>query len=58
VVEASALTIGLANAPAPPGQRLHHAQIEQTLRETHLEEQLKTFGMRNDWESGKRGRKD
>ena len=58
VVEASALTIGLANAPAPPGQRLHHAQIEQTLRETHLEDQLKTFGMWGDWESGKRGRKD
>jgi carboxypeptidase Q len=58
VVEASALTIGLANASAPPGQRLHHAQIEQTLRETHLEDQLKIFGMWGDWESGKRGRKD
>jgi hypothetical protein len=58
VVEASALTIGLANAPVPPGQRLHHAQIEQTLRETHLEDQLKIFGMWGDWESGKRGRKD
>ena len=58
VVEASALTIGLANAPEPPGPRLHHAQIEQTLRETHLDDQLKTFGMWSDWESGKRGRKD
>jgi carboxypeptidase Q len=58
VVEASALTIGLANAPEPPGPRLHHAQIEQTLVETHLADQLKTFGMWSDWESGKRGRKD
>jgi carboxypeptidase Q len=58
VVEASALTIGLANAPELPGSRLHHAQIEQTLRETHLADQLKTFGMWSDWESGKRGRKD
>jgi len=58
VVEASALTIGIANAAEPPGPRLHHAQIEQTLRETHLDEQLKTFGMWSDWESGKRGRKD
>ena len=58
VVEASALTIGLANAPELPGPRLHHAQIEQTLRETHLADQLKTFGMWSDWESGKRGRKD
>jgi carboxypeptidase Q len=58
VVEASALTIGLANAPEAPGPRLHHAQIEQTLVETHLADQLKTFGMWSDWESGKRGRKD
>ena len=58
VVAASALTIGLANASMPPGPRLHHAQIEQTLRETHLEDQLKIFGMWGDWESGKRGRKD
>jgi carboxypeptidase Q len=58
VVEASVLTTGIANAPAPPGPRLHHAQIEQTLRETHLADQLKTFGMWSDWESGKRGRKD
>lgn len=58
VVEASALTFGIANASDAPGPRLHHAQIEETLRETHLDEQLKTFGMWSDWESGKRGRKD
>jgi carboxypeptidase Q len=58
VVEASALSIGLANAPDPPGPRLHHAQIEQTLVETHLADQLKTFGMWSDWQTGKRGRKD
>jgi carboxypeptidase Q len=58
VVEASALTIGIANAPVPPGSRLHHAEIEQTLNETRLSDQLKTFGMWSDWESGKRGRKD
>ena len=58
VVEASALTIGLANAPGPPGPRLRHAQIEQTLSETHLDDQLKTFGMWTDWQTGKRGRKD
>jgi carboxypeptidase Q len=58
VVEASALIIGLANAPEPPGPRLHHSQIEQTLRETHLDDQLKTFGMWDDWVSGKHGRKD
>ena len=58
VVEASALTIGLANALAPPGPRLHHAEIEQTLHETHLDDQLKAFGMWNDWQTGKHGRKD
>jgi carboxypeptidase Q len=58
VVEASALTIGLANALEAPGPRLHHTQIEQTFRETHLDDQLKTFGFWSDWESGKRGRKD
>lgn len=58
VVEASVLTIGLANAPEAPGPRLHHAEIEKTLYETHLADQLKTFGMWSDWENGKRGRKD
>ncbi len=58
VVDASALVIAIANASAAPGPRLHHAQIEQTLRETNLERELKIFGMWNDWESGKVGRKD
>lgn len=58
VAEAAALTLGIANAPVRPGPRLNHAQIEQTLHETHMDEQLKTFGMWDSWESGKRGRKD
>jgi carboxypeptidase Q len=58
VAEAAALTFSIANAPARPGPRLTHAQIEQTLHETHLDEQLKTFGMWGDWQSGKLGRKD
>ncbi|MGH9503209.1 MAG: M20/M25/M40 family metallo-hydrolase [Terriglobales bacterium] len=58
VVIASALAFDIANAPELPGPRLHHAQIEQTLRESHLDDELKTFGMWSDWESGKRGRKD
>jgi carboxypeptidase Q len=58
VAEAAALTFGIANAAARPGPRLHHAEIEQTLRETHLDEQLKAFGMWSAWENGKWGRKD
>jgi len=58
VAEAAALTVGLANSPVRPGPRLHHAQIEQTLRETHLDEQLKTLGVWDGWETGKLGRTD
>jgi Zn-dependent M28 family amino/carboxypeptidase len=58
VIIASALAFDIANAPKVPGPRLHHAQIEQTLRESHLDDELKTFGMWSDWESGERGRKD
>ncbi len=58
VAEAAGLTWGLANSSARPGPRLHHAQIEQTLHETHLDEQLKTFGMWERWQTGKMGRKD
>jgi carboxypeptidase Q len=58
VAEAAALTFNLADAPERLGPRLHHAEIEQTLHDSHLDEQLKTFGIWEDWESGKRGRKD
>jgi Zn-dependent M28 family amino/carboxypeptidase len=56
VAEAAELTLALASTPQPVGPRLTHAQIEQTLRETHLDQKLKTFGMWKDWEEGKRGR--
>ena len=56
VAEAAELTLALANAPQPVGPRLDRAQIEQTMRETHLDDQLKTFGIWKDWEDGKRGR--
>jgi hypothetical protein len=58
VAEAAELTLALANAPEPVAKRLHRAEIEQTMRETHLDEQLKTFGMWQDWEKGTRGRQD
>ncbi len=58
VAEAATLTLALANAPERVGKRLNHAEIEQTMRETHLDEQLKTFGIWQDWVKGTRGRKD
>jgi hypothetical protein len=56
VAEAAALSFAIADAPDRLGSRLTHAQIEQTMRETGLDEQLKTFGMWTEWQTGKRGR--
>jgi Zn-dependent M28 family amino/carboxypeptidase len=56
VAEAAALSFAIADAPDRLGPRLTHAQIEQTMRETGLDEQLKTFGMWTEWQTGKRGR--
>ena len=56
VAEAAVVTFGIANASERVGPRLNHAQIEQTLQETHLDEQLKTFGMWDDWVNRKHGR--
>lgn len=58
VAEAAELTLALANAPERVAKRLSHAEIEQTMRETHLDEQLKTFGIWHAWQDGTRGRKD
>jgi carboxypeptidase Q len=56
VAEAASVTFALANAPDRLGPRLNHAQIEQNMRETHLDEDLKTSVLWQEWESGKRGR--
>ena len=56
VAEAAVLTFALANNPEHVGPRLTRAQIEQTLRDTHLDRQMKILGMWKDWETGKRGR--
>jgi carboxypeptidase Q len=58
VAEAAAVTFDIAYAPERLGPRLHHAQIEQTLVETHLDELMKTFGMWQPWQEGKWGRPD
>ncbi len=58
VAEAAAFTFNLANAPERVGPRLHHAQIEQTMQETHLDELMKTLGMWQPWQEGKWGRAD
>jgi hypothetical protein len=58
VAAAAVLTFAIANAPERLGPRLNRSQIEQTMRETHLDKQLKVFGIWQQWESGKRGRAD
>src|SRR5580692_11011286 len=58
VAEAAALTFGIANAPERLGPRLHHAQIEETLHETQMDDLMKTFGMWQPWQEGKWGRAD
>jgi carboxypeptidase Q len=56
VAEAAALSFGLANGMDRVGPRLTHAQIEQTMHDTHMDELMKTFGMWEEWERGKSGR--
>jgi carboxypeptidase Q len=56
VAELAAATFAIANAPERLGPRLTHAQIEQTFEDAHFDEQLKAFGLWEDWVAKKRGR--
>ena len=56
VAEATEFTFALANAAERIGPRLTRAQIEQTLHETHLDQELKDMDMWEEWANGKRGR--
>jgi len=57
VAEAAVFTFGLADAAERVGPRLTRAEIEQTMRESHLDQQLKAMEMWEDWANGTRGRK-
>jgi carboxypeptidase Q len=56
VAEAAALSVELANLPEKIGPRLTHDQIEQTMRDSNSVEMFKSFGIWDDWASGRRGR--
>jgi carboxypeptidase Q len=56
VAEAMVLTFALANAAECIGPRMNRAQIEQTLHETHLDQEMKDMGMWDEWANRKRGR--
>jgi hypothetical protein len=48
---------GIADRAEPIGPRYSRAQMEMLMKDTGLDQQLKTLGMWADWESGLRGRK-
>lgn len=52
---AAALIWGLANDLTAPLTRQTRPQVEQLLKDTKLDEQMKAFDQWNDWLSGKRG---
>lgn len=56
VAEAAWLAFAAADSPQPVGPRLSHAQIEKTMRETHLDDQLKDTILWQQWQDGTRGR--
>jgi carboxypeptidase Q len=52
---AAALVWGLANAPQRIAPRQTRAQVEELLRRTRLDEQMKAFGQWASWTSGEQG---
>jgi len=48
---------GIANAPARIGKRQSRAEVGRVLDGSGIADQMKTYGLWSDWESGKRGRK-
>jgi len=54
---AAELVFELANAPQRIGPRYTRAQIEATFPDTKLDEQMKGFGMWEEWANGTRGKK-
>jgi hypothetical protein len=56
VAEAAAITFAIAAAPERIGPRLTREEIDQTLRESQLDQQMKGFRVWDEWETGARGR--
>jgi carboxypeptidase Q len=54
---AALTTWGIADRAEPIGKRLSRAEIEQQLKDTGLDDQMKQLGLWDSWESGARGRK-
>jgi len=58
VAEAAALVFGIADDPDRIGPRVRRAAIQQSIRETHFDGLMKTFGLWQAWEQGTLGRAD
>ncbi len=56
VAIASYLTFAIADAPERIGKRQTRAEVEQLMKQTGLEDQVKLFGGWEEWEKGTRGR--
>lgn len=56
VAIAAHLVTAIANAPEGVGARQSRAEIEALMHETKLDEQMKAFGLWEEWEKGARGR--
>lgn len=56
VAEAAYLSFALANMQDRIGPRLSRSQIELDMKAVHLDEELKSMGMWDDWVNGRRGR--
>lgn len=52
---AAVLVWGLAESPDRPAPRQTRAEVEKLLRDTKLDEQMKSLGQWDDWAAGKRG---
>jgi carboxypeptidase Q len=55
-VIAALTTWGLADRHTPFGKRLSRAELEALLKESGLDQQMKSMGLWNDWQKGTRGR--
>jgi len=56
VAIAAATMLAIADAPGPIGPRQSRAQIEQLLRDSGLEDQMRSLRLWESWENGSRGR--
>jgi hypothetical protein len=48
---------GIADRTEPIGKRLSRAELDSLVKETGLDEQMKTLGYWEQWQTGARGRK-